>query len=77
MDNYYEEEIEPMPDVLKEKMRKELCLQLHCISSLLEHIEFNRDIMVFRDMMVNTLSAVRDAVAVFDEEVKAYRKEQP
>lgn len=76
MDNYYEEKTEPMPPELKEKMRKELCLQLHCLSSMLEHIEFNRDMMVFRDLMVNTLCAIRDAVATFDEEVKAYRKEQ-
>lgn len=76
MDNYYEEKIEPMPDSLKKKMRKEVCLQLRCIYSLLHHIEFNRDMWHFREMMMNTACAMRDAVATFDEEVKACRKEQ-
>lgn len=75
MDNYYEEKPEPMPHELKEKMRKEVCLQLNCLVKILNHIEFNRDMMDFRDLMVNTLCAMRDAIATFDEEVKAYREE--
>lgn len=68
--------IEPIPEHLKEMMRNELTLQLHCISSMFEHIQFNRDMMVFRDMMVNTLAAMRAAILTFDEEVEKTRKEQ-
>lgn len=65
-----------MPEPLKKKMRKELTLQLHCISSMFEHIETNRDMMNFRDMMMHTACAMRDAILTFDEELEAYRKEQ-
>lgn len=68
--------IQPMPETLKEKMRKELMLQLHCISSMFEHIEMNRDMMKFRDMMMHTACATRDAILTFDEELEAYKKEQ-
>lgn len=71
-----EHAIVPMPEHLKEMMRYELTLQLHCISSMFEHIQFNRDQMVFRDMLVNTFAAMRDAINTFDEEIKKNRKEQ-
>ena len=54
-------------------MRGELTLLLHCVASMFEHLQFNRDKDNFRDMLVNTCFAVRDAIATFDEQI---RKEQ-
>ena len=71
-----EHAIEPMPEHLKEMMRSKLTLQLHCISAMFEHVQFNRDQMVFRDMLVNTLAAMRDTILTFDEEREKARKEQ-
>lgn len=63
----------PLSEPEKELMRGELTLLLHCVATMFEHLQFNRDKDNFRDMLVNTFFAVRDAIATFDEQI---RKEQ-
>ena len=69
------EEIEPLPVHIKEKMRKELVLLLHCVSQMVQHVEFDRDVVVFRNQLLNTIAVAKDAALLLDELWLEYRKE--
>lgn len=69
------EEIEPLPVHIKEKMRKELVMLLHCVSQMVQHVEFDRDVEVFRNQLLNTIAVAKDAALLLDELWLEYRKE--